>query len=288
MDAFPNPRAPCLERAEWVLRRFLMRRVQLFEWEDQPWLPRVFRDFMTDHLRYSHNEAMRKPVNEAMAARVASLLARTRTTHIVDLCAGGGGPIAEIARILVQEQSLPVTVLLTDLFPNVAAFKAHEADSGGRVTARYESTNAADVPAELRGLRTMFAALHHFRPSQVKLVLADAVRKRAPIAVFEPMERTVRMSVLVGLMSFLRGLTHTHRVGKLTFGRALWTYVLPVAPAMFAWDGAVSALRMYTAGELLELAKNVDPTQYEWQAGRFDIRGPFGPMPTTYLTGVPL
>ena len=265
-----------------------MRRVQLFEWEDQPWLPRVFRDFMTDHLRYTHNQAMRQPVNAAMASRVASLLARTQTTQIVDLCAGGGGPVTEIGRILVEEHSVPVKILLTDLFPNVAAFNALEAQSPGRVSARYESTNATDVPSELQGLRTMFAALHHFQPSRVKLILADAVRKRAPIAVFEPLERTFRMMALVGLLSFLRGFTHTHRVGQLTTGRFLLTYVLPLSPAMFAWDGAVSALRMYTADELLELARGVGTSHYEWEAGRFDTPGPFGPMPTTYLIGVPV
>src|SRR5262245_4738403 len=247
-----------------------MRRVQLFEWEDQPWLPGVLRDFMTDHLRYTHNEDMRKPVNVAIATRLAAILARTHTRQIVDLCAGGGGPIAEIGRILAEELSVPVKIVLTDRFPNVTAFKGLASQSGSRISARYESTNAMDVPVELVGLRTMFAALHHFEPLGVKSVLEDAVRKRAPIAVFEPLERTFRLVTLVGLMSFLRGFTHTHRVGRLTIARFLLTYVLPVAPAMFAWDGAVSALRMYTAEELLELARSVAPTQYDWEVGRFD------------------
>jgi hypothetical protein len=264
-----------------------VRRLHLFEWVDQPWLPRVFRDFSTDHLKYSHNEAMRAPVNVAIAKRLASILARTGTTQIVDLCGGGGGPIVEIGRILVEDLSIPVNILITDLYPNVAAFKALEAQSGGSVTVRYESTNATDVPGELKGLRTMFAAVHHFQPSGVKLVLADAVRKRAPIAVFEPLVRTPQMVMLVGLMSFLRGFTHTHRVGRLTVARFLLTYVLPLAPALFAWDGAVSTIRMYTPDELLELARSIPSRQHQWEAGRFDVPGPFGPMPTTYLIGVP-
>jgi hypothetical protein len=182
---------------------------------------------------------------------------------------------------------VPVKIVLTDLYPNVAAFKDLEAQSGGHVSARYESTNAADVPGELQGVRTLFTAAHHFQPSQVKLVLADAVRKRAPIAVFEPLERTPRMMALVGLMSFVRGFTHTPRVGRLTLGRFLLTYVLPLSPAMFAWDGAVSALRTYTADELLDLAKSVTTSEFEWEAGRFDVPGPFGSMPTTYLVGAP-
>ncbi len=265
-----------------------MRRFHLFEWEDQPWLPGVFRDFITDHLRYTHTEPMREPVNRAIAERLAALLKRTHTSQVIDLCAGAGGPVAKIGRILAEDLSVPVTILLTDLYPNVASFRDLETGSRGRIKARYEPTDAANVPADLKGLRTVFTALHHFQPAGVKEVLADAVRKRAPIAVFEPLERTMRMLTLVGLISFLRGYTHTHRVGRLTGSRILLTYVLPVSQAMFAWDGSVSTLRTYTAGELLQLARSVTTGDYEWEAGRFDVDGPFGRMPTTYLTGAPV
>jgi hypothetical protein len=265
-----------------------VRRLHLFEFVDQSWLPRVFRDFSTDHLRYSHTEPMRAPVNLAIAERLASVLDGASTTQIIDLCGGGGGPVVEIGRILAEELSRPVNILLTDLYPNVAAFRGIEARSDGRVAVRYEPTDATDVPTELKGVRTMFAALHHFKPAGVRLVLADAVRKRAPIAVFEPLVRTPQMVMLVGLMSFLRGFTHTHRVERLTVARFLLTYVLPLAPALFAWDGAVSTIRMYTPDELLELARSIPSREHQWEAGRFDIPGPFGPMPTTFLIGVPV
>ena len=264
-----------------------MRRVHLFEWEDQPWLPAIFRDFITDQLKYTHNQAMRQPVNQAIARRLADLLKRSRTTRIVDLCSGAGGPIARIGRLIRDEQSVPVEIVITDLFPNVEAMRALEAESAGLLRARYESTNATDVPAELTGVRTLFTALHHFRPAQVREVLADAVRKRAPIAVFEPLERSLRMFTLVGAMSFIRGLTHAHIVRPLTVARALTTYVVPVAPAMFAWDGMISTLRTYTADELLEIARSVADSGYSWDAGRFDVPGPYGQMPTTYLEGIP-
>src|SRR6476646_10148967 len=141
-----------------------MRRMHLFEWEDQPWLPRVFRDFITDHLRYTHNERMREPVNRAIAERLAVLLAETGCHQIVDLCAGAGGPLPEIGRILVDDLRTPVDIVLTDLFPNVAAFKRIEGESSGRVTASYEPVRATDVPAELSGVRTLFTAIHHFKP----------------------------------------------------------------------------------------------------------------------------
>jgi hypothetical protein len=265
-----------------------MRRIQLFEWEDQPWLPSVFRDFITDHLRYTHNEPMREPVNRAIAERLAALLARTNSSRIIDLCAGAGGPLPRIGRILAEDLSVEVEIIITDRYPNVGAFKSLERQSRGQVRARYDSISATSVPADLHGVRTLFTALHHFPPAQAKLVLADAVEKREPIAVFEFLERTARMIVLIGLMSFLRGLTHTPRVGPFTLQRFLVTYVPPLAPAAFAWDGSISALRTYTEAELLDLAQSVSRDDYRWEAGRFDVSGPYGPMPTTYLVGSPV
>lgn len=264
-----------------------MRRLHLFEWEDQPWLPKTFRDFITDHLRYTQNEPMRHPINVAIAQRLKSLLERVQTRKIVDLCAGSGGAWVRISRILVEELNFPVEIVVTDYFPNVPAFRRLELESQGTIRARFEPTSALDVPSELEGVRTLFTALHHFEPERAQLILADAVRKRAAIAIFEPLERTYRMTALVGLMSFIRGFTHTHRVGNLSASRLLLTYLLPLAPAVFAWDGMVSALRTYTPAELRALAANVNQDGYEWEAGRFEVNGPYGPMPTTYLIGFP-
>jgi hypothetical protein len=181
----------------------------------------------------------------------------------------------------------PHEIVLTDLYPNAPAFRRLEEESHGLIKARYESTSANDVPPELEGVRTLFTALHHFNPEQARMILADAVRKRASIAVFEPLERTVRMLVLLGVVSFIRGFTHTPRVGKLTFQRFLVTYVLPLAPAIFAWDGVVSVLRSYTRDELRDIATGIPSAAYRWEAERFEVAGPYGPMPTTCLVGIP-
>lgn len=264
-----------------------MRRLHLFEWEDQSWLPQVFRDFVTDHLRFTLNEPMRRPINFEIAVRLKTLLDHSGTRRIVDLCAGAGGPLTTIGPMLTDELGCPVEILLTDLYPNVAAFSRMEAESRGRVRWRAEPTSALDVPPELEGVRTLFTAFHHFRPDVAQLILADAVRKRAPVAIFEPLERNLRSVVLVGIMSLVRGLTHTPRVGTPTAARLAVTYLLPLAPLILAWDGMVSALRTYTPEELRALAGGAGGSEYSWESGRFEVSGPLGPMPTTYLIGLP-
>ena len=124
-----------------------MQRLHLFEWEDQPWLPVVLRDFVTDHLRYFLTHKMREPVNRAVAERLKPLLARASSNQIIDLCAGAGGPLLNIRRILAEDLGEPVSVVLTDLYPNVEAFKRRELEGGGagRDRVAVDGRNRRDV-----------------------------------------------------------------------------------------------------------------------------------------------
>jgi hypothetical protein len=193
-----------------------------------------------------------------------------------------------IRNILAHEFNEPVEVILTDLFPNIEAFKKREAEGKGDVKARYEPVNALDVPPDLRGVRTLFSVLHHFKPEAARRLLADAVRKREPIAVFEPLERKLHILLFFAFTIFWHALIMTPIVGKMTWQRFLLTYLIPLAPACIWWDGMVSVLRTYTPEELRELAESVGAPDYQWEAGRFYIPGPFKiKTPTIYLIGFP-
>ncbi|MDB5336904.1 MAG: hypothetical protein JWN70_2523 [Planctomycetaceae bacterium] len=265
-----------------------MKRRHLFEWEDQAWLPVVFRNFITDHLRYFLTRKVRGPVNRAIAGHLKSVLIKTGGKQIIDLCAGAGGPLLEVQRILSEDMDEPVEVLLTDLYPNVEAFRRREVEGGGAIKARYDSISAFDVPLGLSGLRTLFTALHHFEPEGARQLLADAAHKRQPIAVFELLERTPRMFILTGLFSLWQSFALTPVVGRLTLQRFLLTYVIPIAPAIFLWDGLVSVLRTYSPEELREMADSVGAEDYDWEVGRIYVSGPCGVLlPTIFLIGCP-
>nr|QEO74384.1 hypothetical protein [uncultured bacterium] len=260
-----------------------MKRLHLFEWEDQRWLPCVFRDFITDHLHYSIERGQ-------LFVPIVPLLHRALTasgeTQIIDLCSGGSGPYPGLVRRLEEDFGMRVPVTLTDLFPNQNAIARAAAEGGGLVTYRAEPTSAFDVPSELKGLRTIFTALHHFRPADVKLLLADAVAKRRPIAAFEFLERRVSTLMKIGTFAFLSGILSTHRVGNLTAARALSTYLLPLGPFFYSWDGMVSCLRTYTPDDLRALTADLSE-DYHWEIGQVDARQKFGQYKITYVIGLP-
>ena len=74
-----------------------MRRVHLFELEDQPWFPKSIRDAGTDFLRFVAEVAnpYRSVVPRLRKAPIA-----TGSQSIVDLCSVGAGPIVAIQKDL--------------------------------------------------------------------------------------------------------------------------------------------------------------------------------------------
>jgi len=247
-----------------------MNRLHAFEWEDQPWLPRVFRDCITDHLRFALEAEEAMEMHRAVAACLKAAMERLGTREIVDLCSGGGGPLLAVQRCLASEMAFPTKVTLTDLYPNLSAFKRIEAEGNGAVRCLSQSVSVFEVPEELRGIRTLFTALHHFRPADARRILEDAVNKRAGIAVFEPLERTPRIIFLTGL----------------SVERFLLTYPVPLCPFVITWDGVVSALRT-SVDELRELTAGLGEGIFSWQIERSEWSTALGPFPFTSLIGVP-
>ena len=255
--------------------------MHLFEFEDQPWFPHAFRKYLTDVVQFISNRAVeRSPVLEVLAR----LLDRAGADSIVDLCSGSSGPLPAL-RGRLEARRGAVRVLLTDKYPHLAAYAAEEVRSAGRVRYRAEAVDATAVPADLKGVRTLFASLHHFKPDQVRAILADAARQRCGIGVFEGTERTPRALLMTAVMAPLFALGAALAIRPFRWGRLFWTCLIPVIPLATVWDGLVSCLRTYSIEELRDLAESVSARDYVWETGSAPIRST--PVLLTYLLGYP-
>src|SRR5262245_54392038 len=112
-----------------------------------------------------------------------------------------------------------------------------------------QPVDATRVPDELPGFRTMFSAFHHFRPEQASAVLADAVRMRQGIGVFEGTQRRP-LALLLMLLVPLAVLITTPFIRPFRWSRLLWTYLIPIVPIVALFDALVSCLRTYSIEEL--------------------------------------
>lgn len=248
-----------------------MRRLHLFELEDLDWVPRPVRDGGTDLLDLGFE---RIGFYDGVAPKLDELLAATGARRLVDLCSGGGGGTLQVKKRLRSEVELE----LSDRHPNEAAIARVASLGDPRVRYRPEPVDAMDGGGALEGIRTMSGALHHFTPDAVSALLAGVVGRRAALCFFDvaasPAIRRAPLLFLPLLMPvnmvflFLGSLFLVPFVRPFRLSRLVLTYLLPLIPALVAWDGTVSALRAYTPAELLALARAVPGGDgYIWDAG---------------------
>src|SRR5678815_2773795 len=99
-----------------VLPRTSWRRVHLFEWCDQPWLPHALRDAETDYLTAAL--ALSKAC-VPLASQIGNLMDRADTDCMFVLASGGGGPWRWLAAVVRAARGGRVLeVILTDRYPN--------------------------------------------------------------------------------------------------------------------------------------------------------------------------
>lgn len=259
-----------------------MKRIHLFEFGDLRWFPALWRDLATEYLQSTQSSG---PLPRYVAERLGELLGRLDAKQIVDLCSGAGGPLAAVIREL-EARGRTVTVTLTDRFPNRRALEGVCAQSGGAIQYRSNPIDAAAVPESLVGVRTLFSALHHFRPAAARAILCDAAQKRQGIGVFEFMDRRPLPLLFFALLIPIVVWLVTPSIRPFRWSRLLWTYLIPVVPLVVWWDGIVSALRIYDREELQELLNGSGATNFAWEIRVERIPG--APIRCTSLIGLPV
>ena len=256
-------------------------RVQLFEFEDFPRFPNTLREGGTDYLRYLLKIlGFYKPV----IPLIAEALKQSGETQIIDLCSGGGGNMEQISLDLAAYTNQRIPIKLSDKYPNVNAFSYLKQKTGGQIDFIEQSVDATAVPANLKGLRTMFSAIHHFPPATVRSILKDATDSRIPIALFDGGDKNIFTFLAMPLLHPFGFLFFTPFFKPFKLSRLLLTYVLPLIPITTIWDGMASILRLYQPEELLQLAKEANDNDYVWKAGK--VKNKFG-ISVSYLIGYP-
>ncbi len=259
-----------------------MRRRHLFEITDQEWCPELVRNGITDAIQFvtSLGNHYRR-----LVPRLRRALERAGTRRIVDMGSGGGGPWPRLRRVFEEKENFPVEVVLTDKYPNLDAFSRVQAVSGNSIRFCPDPVDAMRMPPELKGFRTLFASFHHFPPQQARAILADAVRNRQGIGIFEFTQRSPLALFLIPFAVALIWML-TPFVRPFRWSRLLLTYVIPVIPLVACFDGMVSCLRTYSPRELRKLAGELSGCGYEWEIG-CESAMPFSPIPVTYMIGYP-
>lgn len=253
-----------------------MGRIHLFEFEDQKWLPKFIRNYMTDFLQFLSNKT---GMYKGIVPIIEKGLKESNTNRIVDLGSGGGGGLIWLNNEL-RRNNPGLKILLTDYFPNISAFQytQKQADNFKFISVPIDARN---VPRKLSGLRTQFLSLHHFKPKDAQQILQNAVDSNSAIAIFEAQERSLP-SIIAMIFSPISVLLTTPFIRPFKIGRIIFTYLIPIVPLLVLWDGVVSSLRTYSVEEKNGLIASLNNKEsFNWEVGKVKS----GPGKILYLLG---
>ncbi len=244
-----------------------MKRIHLFEFEDLPWFPGWLRKCLTSMMVVMHNLLH---TSEEMADLVNKALVKTGNNTIIDLCAGSGGPMPEVVEILKTKYMVEKPrLIMTDLFPNLEyAEKINQINDDG-ITYLTKPVDVLHIDEELKGLRTMVGSLHHMKPESARIILKNTMETNQPFLALEISDNSYPKAIwwMAFPINILTSLVISLMVRPMTFQQLFFTFIIPIIPITFAWDGAVSNARTYTLKDLDILLDGLESESYSWEKG---------------------
>lgn len=206
--------------------------------------------------------------------------------RVIDFCSGGGGPTPYIEKHVNRQRRRSgkptIPFQLSDLYPNIDAWMYHAAHSES-LTFIPQAVDATNPPfaaisyttpgdkeaAAQQGfvhdgrkvLRLFCLSFHHFDDEGARRVIKSSLETSDALVIIELQDRRIA-TLLAMAMEALLVLIVTIFWYPFDWLRLLFTYIMPVLPAIHCFDGLVSCLRTRTFEEFTRLLSEVTEKQY--------------------------
>ena len=265
-----------------------MKRIQLFEFEDFQWFPKSIRSGMTHLIKVFHNMLGTK---ETLSSLILDCRKKTTFQHIVDLGSGSGGAMLDTITEINKSSDTPLSLLLTDKFPNPNVVRSINEHGYENVRYQAEPQDAMEMNTAPEGLKTMIASFHHIPRSTAESILRSAEESKSPLLIYEIAENNVPLILWLLLLPIsltllvLMSLFMTPFVKPLTLHQLIFTYIIPVVPLAYAWDGQASLVRTYTLDDIDILLGDRNNHAYTWE--KAPIKNKKGKKAGYYVFGYP-
>lgn len=246
-----------------------MKRIQLFEFEDFKWFPSIWRSTMTKLIVVLHKLTGTK---EVLGDLLTNIRQKNHFSRIVDMGSGSGGAMPMVVEYLNKQGSeSPVELLLTDLHPNPQFIEKFNGEQQANMSYSPTSLDASNLSQAPEGIKTMINSFHHMPPPLARKILATAQENKQAILIYEMTENKIPTIVWalflpLGLIIVaLMAIVLVPFVKPLSWKDILFTWLIPVVPIFYAWDGQASMPRMYTFDDIQSHLLPEKVEHYTWE-----------------------
>ena len=221
---------------------------------------------------------------EVLTKLIDEKLTTLNATEVYDLCSGSGGPLPEVLeKINASSERSKVSLVLSDLYPNEQAIQLFSGDEN----IRYEKdpVDVTNLPKISAGLITMICSFHHLNPSDAVALINEVQKQKLPIFIYELSDNSAPKWLWWTAIpiNIIMCWLITPIVRPVSWKQILFTYLIPIIPICYAWDGAVSNIRTYDEDDFKELLESAELKSHHWEFGKVDNK-----MKSLYIFGKPI
>ena len=267
-----------------------MKRIELFEFEDFNWLPNTIRTGVTNLIKVLHRLF---GTSDLLVELITNCQKKTSFSQIIDLGSGSGGPMIDVVKkINDHSKDNSINLLLTDKYPNINTVNSINNLKLPYVKYLEHSVDASALESAPKGLKTMIASFHHMNPVIAKQILTSAKKSKEPILIYEIAENTIPVLLwwlllpISLIILIVMSLVMTPFVRPLTIPQIIFTYLIPIIPIIYAWDGQASIMRTYTFKDIETLIGEKDSKSYKWEIS--DTKSVIGKKGGYFVFGYPI
>ena len=236
-------------------------RIQLFEFNEHPRVPRLIHAFIVESLGLGLRWGR---TLDNLAPVFSAFLHECGADHVLDLASGSGEPAALLVEALQRRGIRPPRIVLSDLLPDARSLAAMVHLHPEVLEAAPEPVDATAVPPSLDApVRLLINCFHHFPPDIARRILADAVAHRRAVFIVESFPRNPLLALPFVPYGFAAMVALPFVRSRDRWGRLLLTWVWPVIHWIGAWDLLVSVFRMHSEAELRAMAEATGGA-YRW------------------------
>ncbi len=251
-------------------KKMKMKRLELFEFEDFDWLPDYIRTGVTNLIKVLHSLV---GTTDVLVGVITDCQEKIKFNQIIDLGSGSGGPMIDVVDKINMDSDVekPIKLFLSDKYPNAKTVRRINDLELPNVEYLKNSVDALEMKNSPNGLKTMIASFHHMPPSIAKQILSSAEESKEPILIYELAENNISVIIWWLLLPIslivlvVMSLIMTPFVRPLTINQIVFTYLIPVIPIVYAWDGQASIMRTYTLEDTETLIGERKNTTYTWE-----------------------
>jgi len=170
-----------------------------------------------------------------------------------------------------QSPNDSIKLLLTDLHPNqqfVQAFNKHQDSHISYQSTPLDASNLSKAP---KGLKTMISSFHHMPPEIARKILKSAQDNKQPLLIYEMAENNIPTILWALMLPISLPILMVMALVFLPFAKPLtstdiaFTYLIPIVPVLYAWDGQASIPRIYTFDDIKSSLLPEEDENYTWE-----------------------